>query len=128
MKWMEKFYRFMYGRYGIDELYYLFFYSYIILVCISLFFKVPYLFWVELVLFVIMFSRVFSKNIAKRKRENRFYLKVRSNIRKPFQNIKRNWKDRHDFVYKKIGKNININSKLLNTIFYTSTSLYNLLF
>ena len=67
MKWMEKFYRFMYGRYGIDELYYLFFYSYIILVCISLFFKVPYLFWVELVLFVIMFSRVFSKNIAKRK-------------------------------------------------------------
>ena len=101
MKWMEKFYRFMYGRYGIDELYYLFFYSYIILVCISLFFKVPYLFWVELVLFVIMFSRVFSKNIAKRKRENRFYLKVRSNIRKPFQNIKRNWKDRHDFVYKK---------------------------
>ena len=104
MKWMEKFYRFMYGRYGIDELYYLFFYSYIILVCISLFFKVPYLFWVELVLFVIMFSRVFSKNIAKRKRENRFYLEVRSNIRKPFQNIKRNWKDRHDFVYKKCHK------------------------
>ena len=51
-----------------------------------------------------MFSRVFSKNIAKRKRENRFYLKVRSNIRKPFQNIKRNWKDRHDFVYKKCHK------------------------
>lgn len=104
MKWMEKFYKFMSGRYGIDELYYVFFYSYIILVCISLFFKVPYLFWVELILFVIMFSRVFSKNIVNRRKENRFYLKVRSNVSKPFQNIKRNWKDRKEFIYKKCHK------------------------
>lgn len=101
MKLAMKFYRFMIGRYGIDEFYYFFLYSYIILVCISLFLKVPYLFWIELVLFVIMFYRVFSKNISRRRKENATYLKVRNRILKPFQNKKRNWKDRNDYIYKK---------------------------
>lgn len=98
---IEKFYKLMYGRYGIDEFYYFFLYLYIILVCISLFLKIPYLFWLELIIFVIMFYRVFSKNISRRKKENRIYLKVRNKMIKPFQVIKRNWKDRKDFIYKR---------------------------
>ncbi len=104
MKLIERFYKLMVGRYGIDEFYYFFLYLYIILVCISLFLNIPYLFWVELIIFVVMFYRVFSKNISRRKKENRVYLKIRNRILKPFQNIKRNWKDRNDFIYKKCHK------------------------
>lgn len=104
MRLGTKLYQFMLGRYGIDEFYYFFLYSYIVLVCFSIFLKVPYLFWVELILFVIMFYRVFSKNIARRKKENQIYLKVRRAIFKPFSNIKRNWKDRKEFIYKKCHK------------------------
>lgn len=104
MRLGTKLYQFMLGRYGIDEFYYFFLYSYIVLVCFSIFLKVPYLFWVELILFVIMFYRVFSKNIARRKKENQIYLKVRKAIFKPFSNIKRNWKDRKEFIYKKCHK------------------------
>lgn len=104
MKMGMKFYRFMLGRYGIDDFYYFFLYTYILLVCTSIFFKVPYLFWLEILLFVVMFYRVFSKNIDRRKRENLFYLKMRSKFFKPFQNIKRNWKDRKEFIYKKCHK------------------------
>lgn len=101
MKWIDKLYRFMYGRYGMDELYRFLLYLYIILVCISLFLKVPHLFFLELLVFLFMFYRVFSKDIKRRKKENKIYLDIRNKIVKPFQNMKRNWKDRNDFIYKK---------------------------
>ncbi len=104
MKLIEKMYRLMIGRYGIDELYYFFLYLYIILVCMSLFLKIPYLFWIELFIFVIMFYRVFSRNINNRRKENKIYLKVRNIVFSPFKNVKRNWKDRNDFIYKKCHK------------------------
>lgn len=101
MKLGMKLYQFMLGRYGIDEFYYFFLYLYILLVCSSIFLRVPYLFWLELILFVVMFYRVFSKNINRRKKENQFYLKIRTGLFKPFSNMKRNWKDRKEFIYKK---------------------------
>lgn len=91
----------MYGRYGMDELYRFLLYLYIILVCISLFLKVPHLFFLELLVFLFMFYRVFSKDIKRRKKENKIYLDIRNKIGKPFLNMKRNWNDRNDFVYKK---------------------------
>ncbi len=101
---MNKLYRFMYERYGIDELYYFNIYLYFLLVIGNLFLRIPYFFFVELTVFIFTFYRVFSKNKRQRKKENDWYLKRKETFLKPFQNMKRNWKDRNDFVYKKCHK------------------------
>lgn len=104
MKYINKISRFMQGRYGFDELYTFLFYLYFILLCAGLVFHSYILLIMELILFIILFSRVFSKNIARRRKENQIYLKVKDYVGKPFRNIKRNWKDRKDFIYKKCHK------------------------
>ena len=101
---MNKLYRFMYERYGIDELYYFNIYLYFLLVIGNLFLRIPYFFFVELTVSIFTFYRVFSKNKRQRKKENDWYLKRKETFLKPFQNMKRNWKDRNDFVYKKCHK------------------------
>lgn len=104
MKFINKFSQFMIGRYGVDELYYFNIYLYVLLVLVDFLFKIPYFFFVELFVFVFTFFRVFSKNKKRRKKENQIYLKIRNFLLKPFQNIKRNWKDRKDYIYKKCHK------------------------
>ncbi len=101
---MNKIYRLMYGRYGIDELYYFNIYLYFLLVICNLIFRIPYFFLLELLVFVLTFYRVFSKNQKQRRKENECYLKIKKTLLKPFQNRKRNWKDRKDFIYKKCHK------------------------
>ncbi len=49
---MNKLYRFMYERYGIDELYYFNIYLYFLLVIGNLFLRIPYFFFVELTVFI----------------------------------------------------------------------------
>ena len=57
---MNKLYRFMYERYGIDELYYFNIYLYFLLVIGNLFLRIPYFFFVELTVSIFTFYRVFS--------------------------------------------------------------------
>ena len=101
MKFMEKFQKCMYGRYGVDDLYKFLMYSYILLVIINLFIKSNILSIIELVIFFIMFYRFFSKNIYKRSNENIRFLKFKGNLLKPFYILKRNYRDRHKCIYKK---------------------------
>lgn len=101
MKFQEKLYKYMYGRYGIDQLYYFLFFLYVILIVLNLFFKSDILFIIELVLLVVMMYRVMSKKIYVRTKENNLYLKYKNKFLKPFHNIKRNFKDRKKYVYKK---------------------------
>lgn len=91
----------MYGRYGIDDLYRFLFKVYIGLLVVQLFMKTEILLYIELLLIIIMFYRVFSKNIYTRQSENRAYLKLKAKVMKPFANIKRNIRDRDYYVYKK---------------------------
>ena len=84
MKWIYKFQKFMYGRYGLDELYKFLFYLYIILLILNIFIKSSILTYVELFIVVVMFYRFFSKNIKMRKKENALYLKCKKNIIKQF--------------------------------------------
>ena len=103
MKWIYKFARFMNGRYGIDELYKFLFKVYIILLIVDIFTKNNIIIYLELIIFVFMFYRFFSKNIKARKKENKLYLKIVKIIKKPFLNIKRNIDDK-EHIYKKCSK------------------------
>lgn len=104
MKWVYKVQKFMIGRYGVDELYQFLFRFYLILFIIDLFISSKILNVLELIIIVIMFYRLLSKNISKRKNENNQFLKVKKYLLKPIVNIKRNFRDRDYYVYKKCHK------------------------
>lgn len=103
MKWQNKLIKFMQGRYGIDELYKFLFILYIISFTINIFLNSLLLEIISLIIVLFTFYRVFSKNIYKRSKENKKYLKLKKQIVKPFQNIKRDIKDK-DHIYKKCLK------------------------
>ena len=103
MKWINKLQKFMYGRYGVDELYKFLFTLYIISFIINIFLNSLILEIIGLIIVLFTFYRVFSKNIYKRARENKEYLKLKKQIIKPLQIIKRNIKDK-DNIYKKCPK------------------------
>ncbi len=100
---MNNFYKFMYGRYGIDDLYKFNLVLYLIFLIIQLFVRNKVISILELIIIIIMFYRFLSKDIVKRKKENDLYLKIKNDILKPFINIKRNIMDK-DSVYKRCHK------------------------
>ena len=95
--------KFMYGRYGPDELYRFQLILYLITIFISIFIKSKILSVIQLLLIISIFFRPMSKKIYKRSNENQIYLKIKNKIAKPFINIKRNIKDK-DHIYKKCRK------------------------
>ena len=95
--------KFMYGRYGPDELYRFQLILYLITIFISIFIKSKILSVIQLLLIISIFFRPMSKKIYKRSNENQIYLKIKNKIAKPFINIKRNIKDK-DHIYKKCNK------------------------
>ena len=101
MKFIDKLRRFMIGRYGIDDLYNFLFRLYLILFLIDVFINSKILTIIELIIVIIMFYRFLSKNIYTRQKENKEYLKLKKKVLKPFNTIKRNYKDRDYYVYKK---------------------------
>ncbi len=103
MKFINKIQKFMYGRYGMDELTNFMFYLYLITLILSLFSKYKFLLYIEIVLFILIILRTTSKKIYKRSRENQKFIKIKNKILKPFKNIKRNIKDKNN-VYKKCPK------------------------
>ncbi len=101
MNFIKKIAKFMYGRYGVDDLYKFLFKCFFFLTLINLIFHNTILFYIELLIFVIMMYRVLSKNISKRYKENIRFLSIKKKALKPFSNIKRNYRDRKQYVYKK---------------------------
>lgn len=102
-KYITKLQKFMYGRYGIDELYNFLFKLYIILLIIDLFVKWEVLLYLELFVVVIMLYRMFSRNISKRKLENKKFLNIKNTIMKPYRTWIKQVKD-NDNIYKKCHK------------------------
>jgi len=107
---LEKIQKFMYGRYGPDELYHFLFKLYIIFLIIDLFIKSDILVFLELLVVIVMFYRFFSKKIYRRSDENKLFLKIKSRVLKPFRNFKKNFdrkikniKD-ENYIYKKCHK------------------------
>ena len=82
MKFLNDFQKFMYGRYGIDELSKHIFYLYIILLIINFFIKSYILSLIELVLIIIIIYRTLSKNVLKRYLENKKFLSTLTKLKK----------------------------------------------
>lgn len=104
MNWKYKLQKFMIGRYGPDELYQFLLILYVLLFIIEVFINSKVINIIELLIILFMFYRFFSKNIYKRRRENDIYLNIKKKLLKPFKDIKRNYKNRNYYVYKKCSK------------------------
>lgn len=76
----------------------------IILIIVSIFIKTFLLDLSKFIILGIIIFRISSKNKIQRSKENKLYLKIVNTLTKPFQNIKRNYKDRKTHVYKKCLK------------------------
>lgn len=92
---------FMIGRYGIDELYKVLSIVYFILILVNIFIRSKIITILEILLIIIIFYRVLSKNIKQRRKENDLYLKIKNKVVSIFNYNKKKYKDRNTHMYKK---------------------------
>ena len=90
----EKFYRFMAGRNGMDALAKAENTLILILLIISIFTRLPFLYQLAILLMVHMYFRVFSKNTAKRYQENQTYVNFRYRVITKMHKMKKEFADR----------------------------------
>ena len=93
-------YRFMYGRYGIDELYRFLTTVILILMVLFMFTRIPIIYYLELILLIYSSFRFFSKNIYKRRAENDWYLAKTKTVRKKYRDLIRRLRDRKTYRYR----------------------------
>lgn len=93
----------LYGRNGIDELGLFTIWIYIILSIINLVTNSFVGDLSALLLVALILFRMLSKNFTARQKENNIFKKITNFIFKPFENLKRNIKDK-EHVYKKCPK------------------------
>ena len=98
VKFISWYQKWMYHRYGIDELYYFILKIVTILIMVNLFFSSRSLLLVEIFLLSIMMLRKYSKNKKKRKEENVKYLLLRRKLKEKWEKRDRN------HIYKKCRK------------------------
>jgi len=87
----DKLIRFMYGRYGVDQLYFASMIVCFILLVINSFFRSPIIGVIVWAILAWMIFRSLSKNIYKRRLENEKFLKVWSFVKSKWSIIKNNW-------------------------------------
>lgn len=109
-KFLSKIYRFMYGRYGVDQLSRFLMTAGLIMAVLCLFLRflptdIPYLIcsFLNTFFYVFAFFRILSKNIPKRTLENQRYLKIRDKLIPTYEERAKSMKDRN-YVYKKCPK------------------------
>ena len=101
---INKLTKFMYGRYGIDELYYFLLIICLIIIILNIFIKSSILTLIEFIILILATFRYLSKNISKRKKENKRYLYIKDKIINYFKYQKRKYNDRNTHMYKKCPK------------------------
>jgi len=89
----QKLMRFMYGRYGMDKLYYFLIVFSLVLSLIGSFSRIPYFSFVSYALIFYAFYRFFSKQIHKRRAENAKFLKVWNKVKSFFVLWKHRFRD-----------------------------------
>ena len=95
--WLQ---RVMYGRYGSDQLTLAILILYIVLYIIAQIFWWPILAWLSLLLLVWSFFRMFSRNIAARRRENEKFLSFWRALKGFFTGKNRRPRDKEHKYYK----------------------------
>lgn len=81
-RFRDRLIRFMYGRYGIDQLYYALAVLYFILLVVNSFVKSIVLSIIVWAVLVLMIYRMMSKNIYRRRKENEKFMQVWNLIKK----------------------------------------------
>ena len=88
MEWLKKF---MYGRYGVDELsVFLVIISIILMVIGRIFYRMPFIQIINDLIIVVYLFRIFSKNISRRQQENYKYIQLKNRLIYRFQKNKSN--------------------------------------
>jgi len=101
----EKFYRFMYGRNGVDNLSRFLTFVALALVVLQLILgnfipTVASVFWyLAIIILVYAYVRIFSKNLNKRRTENSKFLRLKGRIVSFFKNKKERTAQRHDYSF-----------------------------
>lgn len=96
----EKLYRFMQGRYGTDSLNKALFMGAMITLVLS-WFGGRIFYWISLVLIIIAYCRMFSRNIPKRIKENQWYYTKTNKVRNFMIRKKKYFKERKIYhIYK----------------------------
>ena len=85
MRFRDRFARFMYGRYGFDELGRFLMYFTLLLMIFSTVFAWKAPFYICLVCFILCYFRIFSKNVYKRGYENDKFLCAKGKILEAFR-------------------------------------------
>ena len=87
----EKLAKLMYGRYGVDQLGRAMLIFALVLCVLSLFVSIRFsgiIYYISLILIILMYIRMFSKNIQKRYQENNKYLSLKASFLRKFQREK----------------------------------------
>lgn len=92
-RFRERMTRFMYGRYGMDQLSRMINYVSFALLIITLFTNSSLIYMLALAGIIYSYYRAFSRNISRRYSENQAYLKVKYDILRKFNNYKLRLKD-----------------------------------
>ncbi|MGI5984403.1 MAG: hypothetical protein GXY01_07675 [Clostridiales bacterium] len=98
----QKFARFMFGRYGMDELSKFLTYVTFILLAVSLFLGASAktaVFTLAVLTMALSYFRIFSKNIEKRRTENAKYLSRKHRITEWFGLRRDMWKQRREYRF-----------------------------
>lgn len=95
----DRFYRFMAGRYGMDQLSRFLSYAALALIVINFIVKNSILWYAAVILIVIQYYRTFSRQIEKRRRENAWYLRKTYAITNGFKNWRERQRQRKDYVF-----------------------------
>ena len=95
----EKIQRFMYGRYGMDQLNKFLMGVCLVLLVISIFVRFPLMNILVFALLILMYFRMFSRQIYKRAAENTKYMNLTGGIRRSLTGFKTKVKDKDHNYY-----------------------------
>ena len=96
-----RFSKFMQGRYGVDSLSRFLSIVLLAIIILGMFVRIPLSGTLTLVLLVILYWRMFSRNIPKRYEENQKFLQIRDKLLGRFSNFGSNMSQMKDYhIYK----------------------------
>lgn len=95
----EKFQKFMTGRYGTDQLSRFLLGAGLALAVISMFWRKANFTWFLLVILIIVYYRMFSKDISRRYAENQKYLELTAKVRQKFYKEKRRIEQSKEYAF-----------------------------
>ena len=92
-RFKQSFSRFMYGRYGMDQLSRCLSYVVLVLIILTFFLRSNVIYTVALLGIVYIYFRMFSRNISRRSAENQKYMKIHYKFMSKFNKIRARIKD-----------------------------------